>query len=77
MTQNAFMSVLRDYASIARRKRVSYAVPVHALVALREARIRSDVTDVNERERLIASMHDAVMREYGREDAGFTFDAVG
>lgn len=71
MTEQRFIGILRDYAAVARRRNVSYAEPVRALVALRVAEIEKGGGDWETVAQRKAAAHAIAAREYGKFDAGF------
>ena len=77
MTNNGFMSVLRDYAQAARRKRKSYAPAVKHLVELRMAEIDTGSMSADEVAQKRQQLQDIVMREYAPFDHTFSFEAGG
>ena len=77
MTNNMFMSVLRDYAQAARQKRKSFAAPVRRLVDLRMAALDDGQTTPEALAEHRQRLQDTVMREYAPFDHTFSFEAVG
>lgn len=69
MTNNMFHSLIRDYASLAQRKRKSYADAVTAVLQLRLAQIAKEVSDPAEAGRQQQAAFKAVEREYGTVDS--------
>lgn len=76
MTQNSFLSLIRQYAALAKRYNKSYAEPVNALVQRREDTIRDTETDAAKRDTAIAQLHDMTRREYGSVDRDFKIDTI-
>ena len=77
MTSTSYISLLRDYAAAARRRKTSYASAVHALVALRVEAIAAKNASPEETAKAQEEARQIARREYGKEDSAFTFDAVG
>jgi hypothetical protein len=72
MTNNRFISALRDYAALARARRVSYAAAVKRLVDLREESALLGVEEPSDREKVMREIRGAAVREYGKFDAEFS-----
>lgn len=77
MSNAQFISALRDYAALARARRTSYAVAIHKFVELRTNSALEGVTNAEDEERERQAIKDIAMREYGKFDDTFSFDAVG
>lgn len=77
MSETQFISALRDYAALARARRTSYSAAIHKFVEMREDSALEFVEEPADRAKEIQRLHDIAMREYGKFDASFSFDAVG
>lgn len=71
MTNNRFISALRDYAALARARRVSYAPAVQRLVQLRMEAVEQGDGTPEEMDAKRAEIQSAAAREYGKFDAAF------
>lgn len=74
MTNNRFISILRDYAALARTRRTSYADAVHELVDARQLSVSLTVSGDAERDKQLRAAEDTAMREYGKFDEAFSFE---
>ena len=69
MKANAFLTLVRQYASLAKRMNVSYQAQVDVLVAQRVATIQRDENDPAVAGALVQATHDIAQREYSDGEA--------
>lgn len=72
MTQNAYLKLLRQYASLARRTGQSFAAQVRVLENLRAQRIATDAETQQQQDAETAQLFDMTDREYAGADPAWT-----
>lgn len=71
MSNHAFIDLVRQFASLARRKHTSYADAVDAAAQSRVASIRKEYTDAGERTKALQKLQAFLSNEYQPFDPDF------
>lgn len=71
MSKAMFMDLVRQFASLARRKRKSYADAVHVIALTRVDTIKQEETDAGARTRAIQNLQQFLSTEYQPSDGEF------
>lgn len=72
MNEAQFIDVVRQYASAARRKHMSFAGAVHSWTQQRADTIKQEFTDPKERAQALSNMQAFLKREYAPDDPTFS-----
>lgn len=75
MSNAQFIDVVRQYAAMARRKRLSFAAPVHQFAQERVNTIKEEQPDAKLRGKAIQDLQAFLNREYQPNDAEFVVKA--
>lgn len=72
MSHAAIVDLLRQFKSVTQRKNTSFASVVNDFLKLRWERIKSEVSDPEQREQQRLKLLDLTKREYGQFDRDWT-----